>query len=50
MLIISIPIHQGESDSWYWRKEKMGQYSVKSAYAMMQEKKHTSHLSDNSSF
>nr|XP_017251819.1 PREDICTED: uncharacterized protein LOC108222412 isoform X2 [Daucus carota subsp. sativus] len=50
MLIMSIPIQQGESDSWYWKKDKMGQYSVKSAYAMIEEKKYNAHSSDSSGF
>ncbi|KAL8113779.1 hypothetical protein AgCh_020904 [Apium graveolens] len=28
-----------DNDGWYWRKEKLGQYSVKSAYILIQENK-----------
>lgn len=30
-LIMSIPIQRFQEDSWYWRGEKMGFYSIKSA-------------------
>lgn len=29
-LILSIPLDTGVQDSWYWRQEKLGCYSVKS--------------------
>lgn len=32
MLILSIPINTEEEDTWYWKYEKMGNYTVKSAY------------------
>ncbi|XP_074363041.1 uncharacterized protein LOC141703396 [Apium graveolens] len=35
-LILSIPIGRVEFDSWYWNKEKLGTYTVKSAYAVLQ--------------
>lgn len=34
-LILSIPISSDEADTWYWNFEKMGGYSVKSAYRYM---------------
>lgn len=37
-LIVSIPIRQSDADSWYWSKEKMGVYTVKSTYETLQEK------------
>lgn len=36
-IILSTPIDKEVDDSWYWRKEKFGQYSVKSAYLMLEE-------------
>lgn len=50
MLIVSIPVQRNEPDSWYWKKDKMEQYTVKNVYAMIQEKKHEQHSSDSSSF
>lgn len=38
-LILSIPVHPEERDRWYWRKEKLGTYSVKSAYSLIQDSK-----------
>ncbi|KAK1398571.1 hypothetical protein POM88_008434 [Heracleum sosnowskyi] len=35
-LIMSIPISDGINDNWFWRKDKLGIYSVKSAYLMLQ--------------
>lgn len=32
MLILSIPLNTEEEDTWYWKYEKMGNYTVKSAY------------------
>lgn len=49
-LILSIPLHTTESDKWYWRKEKLSLYSVKSTYALIQENKQSGHTSDNSGF
>lgn len=50
MLIATIPVQLNEPDSWYWKKDKMGRYTVKSAYTMLQEKKHGQHSSDSSGF
>lgn len=36
-LIESIHIRRQEDDSWHWKCEKMGQYSVKSAYLSIQK-------------
>ncbi|XP_060972201.1 uncharacterized protein LOC133038159 [Cannabis sativa] len=41
-LIVSIPIQITEPDIWYWKKENLGHYSVKSAYAIIQEGKQQS--------
>ncbi|XP_074342398.1 uncharacterized protein LOC141679917 [Apium graveolens] len=49
-LILSIPLQRAEEDSWYWRREKMGQYSVRSAYAALNESREVTHASDNSGF
>lgn len=38
-LILSIPLGDEIEDNWYWRHEKMGTYSVKSAYAVLQNAK-----------
>lgn len=48
--ILSIPISDNVEDKWYWRKERYGQYSVKSAYIFMQESKPQSNLFGNSDF
>lgn len=36
-LILSIPLRPNDVDIWFWNKEKLGGYTVKSAYAMLQE-------------
>lgn len=36
-LILSIPLNTTYEDVWYWNREKMGQYTIKSAYAVIQE-------------
>ncbi|XP_074326550.1 uncharacterized protein LOC141664498 [Apium graveolens] len=36
-IIMGIPLHVNELDKWYWRREKLGIYSVKSAYTIIQE-------------
>lgn len=38
-LILSIPLSNNESDYRYWKKEKLGSYSIKSAYVLIQENK-----------
>lgn len=47
-LIFSIPVQRDQEDSWYWRHEKMGSYSVKSAYSMIREQKEVQHSGNNS--
>lgn len=49
-IILSIPVNIDDNDTWYWRKEKLGNYSVKSAYAMMQDCKFQITAADNSGF
>lgn len=36
-IILSIPVNNEAQDTWYWRRDKLGTYSVKSAYAFLQE-------------
>uniref|UniRef100_A0A803QFT1 Reverse transcriptase domain-containing protein n=1 Tax=Cannabis sativa TaxID=3483 RepID=A0A803QFT1_CANSA len=36
-LIVTIPLHIEDADAWYWRNEKLGHYSVKSAYKVLQD-------------
>lgn len=38
-LILSIPLGNTDKDTWYWPYEKMGQYSIKSAYIHLYEAK-----------
>lgn len=47
-IIAVIPINNSRPDSWYWSKEKMGMYTVKSAYASIQDRANVNDLSDNS--
>lgn len=35
--ILSIPLRDEDTYNWYWTREKMGVYSVKSTYAVLQE-------------
>lgn len=49
-LILSIPLQPTTVDSWYWHKEKKGQYYVKSAYYLLQDMKGGYETSNNSGF
>lgn len=49
-MILSIPICANVADSCHWRGEKLGQYSVRSAYRMLQMGKNTNQTSYNSDF
>lgn len=49
-IILSIPLGEEDKDTWYWRREKMGHYSVKSAYITIQEAKTVNQMNDNSGF
>lgn len=49
-LILSIPLDNHMKDTWYWRKEKLGCYSVKSAYMLIQEGREDNLMSNNSGF
>lgn len=49
-LILSIPLQRTQDDSWYWKEEKMGFYSVKSAYALIRKQKEFQQSRENSRF
>lgn len=50
-LILAIPLRSDMRDSWYWKGEKLGHYSVKSAYGMLQKEKNANNNApDNSGF
>lgn len=49
-IILSILIDREVNDSWYWRKEKLGNYSVKSAYLILEEENNDAATSANSGF
>lgn len=49
-LILAIPVNATEKDSWYWKFEKLGTYSVKSAYGHIREMKENNRSEDNSGF
>lgn len=49
-IILSIPIDKEVNDSWYWRREKFGNYSVKSAYLLLEEENTDSSTAVNSGF
>lgn len=36
-LILSIPVSRADDDVWFWRKDKLGHYTVKSAYGVAKE-------------
>ncbi|KAK1398758.1 hypothetical protein POM88_008621 [Heracleum sosnowskyi] len=36
-LILSIPLNLRDTDSWFWKYDKLGQYTIKSAYATIRE-------------
>lgn len=49
-LILSIFLDDSEADNWYSKGEKLGVYSVKSAYLMLQEESRTKQGGDNLGF
>ncbi|KAL8149999.1 hypothetical protein AgCh_006858 [Apium graveolens] len=49
-LILSMPVNKEDSDTWYWKFEKLGQYSVKSAYGSIRDDKDSNQNADNSGF
>ncbi|XP_074376770.1 uncharacterized protein LOC141718284 [Apium graveolens] len=46
-LILSIPLNNAVADTWYWRFEKLGHYSVKSAYIAIRDYTCTNRVEDN---
>ena len=49
-LILSIPLQNNSPDSWYWKYEKCGGYSVKTAYRRIQDSKPGQNSSVNPCF
>lgn len=49
-LILTIPIQRMDNDSWFWKEDKLGQYMVKSAYAIIRDNAVNSHTSSNYGF
>lgn len=49
-LILTIPFRRTEADSWFWRNDKMGIYTVKSAYALIRDKARIDQANDTSIF
>lgn len=49
-LILSIPLDDTDVDSWFWKHDKFGHYTVKTAYAALQEAKNTSVHNDTFSW
>lgn len=49
-IILSIPVDKEVENSWYWRRDKLGTYSVKSAYLLMQEDRGDAVTAANSRF
>lgn len=49
-LILSIPLDGNDKDTWYWWYEKLGFYSVKSAYVHLHEAKRGVNMANNSGF
>lgn len=49
-VILSISLNAESQNTWYWRREKMGNYSVKSAYTLLQELNTDQNIPSNSGF
>lgn len=49
-LILSIPVRRTDADTWFWRNDKMGVYTVKSAYALIRDSPRSDQDSNNSKF
>lgn len=47
-IILSIPLNHDTHETWYWRREKLGTYTVKCAYSMLQELKEGQCIAPNS--
>lgn len=46
-LILSIPLNHTDTDSWFWNKEKLGHYTVRSVYSVIQDAKNYSLLNNS---
>ncbi|XP_062080209.1 uncharacterized protein LOC133784961 [Humulus lupulus] len=40
-IIRNIPIHANEADTWYWKMDRLGHYTVKSAHLLTQQRERT---------
>lgn len=49
-LILSIPVKRSDNDSWFWRHDRIGQYTVKSAYDIIRSRATSNQTSNNSGF
>lgn len=49
-IILSTPLNNEFHDSWYWIRDKMGGYTVKSAYLLFQNLKNNQNAAPNSGF
>ncbi|KAL8103095.1 hypothetical protein AgCh_027577 [Apium graveolens] len=49
-IILTIPLNNDIEYTWYWSRERLGNYTVKSAYLMIQESKAGIMLEANSGF
>lgn len=49
-IILNTPLNSAVEDSWYWRREKLRNYLVKSVYLLLQELKHNHNTTPNSGF
>lgn len=49
-IILSIPIDKEVDDSWYWGNDKFGDYSVKSAYLLLEGEHNEPSSASNSGF
>ncbi|KAK1360188.1 hypothetical protein POM88_044662 [Heracleum sosnowskyi] len=43
-MILSIPLDHDNVDNWYWRRDKLGMYTVKGGYLFLQELKQPTRL------
>lgn len=48
-LILVIPLNSTDQDVWFWKMEKLGHYSVKSAYLLLQMRKNNDAVDTNAS-
>lgn len=45
-LILSLPLNNAKSDSWFWKWNRLGEYMVKSAYDAIREAKQGANVDD----